>query len=123
MAAEAVARLPEPDDDDVDFDLDAEDVLLREAIGQPLTVKVTGKVITIPHPQDWPHAANTAASAADFGGWARAVLSDDDHRVFLAANLRNYQIEALFAQIQKRTGAGPGKQRNSGPSSRSKRPR
>jgi hypothetical protein len=122
--AEAVARLPEPDDDDgVDFDLDAEDVLLREAIGQPLTVKVTGKVITIPHPQDWPHAANTAASGADFGGWARAVLSDEDHKVFLAANLRNYQIEALFAQIQKRTGAGPGKPRNSGPSSRSKRQR
>jgi hypothetical protein len=121
--SEAVARLPEPDDDGVDFDLDAEDTLLREAIGQPLTVRLSGKVITIPHPQDWPHAANTAASGADFGGWALAVLSAQDYRVFTAANLRNYQIEALFAQVQKRTGAGPGKQRNSGPSSRSKRQR
>ena len=121
--SEAVARLPEPDDDDVDFDLDAEDVLLREAIGQPLTVKVTGKVITIPHPQDWPHAANTAASGADFGGWAREVLSAEDHRVFVAANLRNYQVEALFAQIQKRAGAAPGKSPSSRSSSRNKQRR
>jgi hypothetical protein len=125
MADAAVARItdaPDPDDD-VDFDLDAEDTLLREAVGRPLTVRVSGEVIAIPHPTDWPHTANTAAAGADFGAWAQAVLSEDDYKVFLGANLRNYQVEALFAQIQRRAGINPGKSPSSRGSSRNKQRR
>jgi hypothetical protein len=125
MADAAVARItdaPDPDDD-VDLDLDAEDTLLREAIGQPVRVRAGGKVITIPHPTDWPHTANTAAARTDFGTWAAEVMSPEDYGHFASLKLRNYQINALFEQVQKRTGAGPGKQRNSGPSSRPKRQR
>jgi len=122
--AEAVARITDlPDDDDIDLDLDAEDVLLREAVGQPLRVKVGGKVIEVPHPSDWPHTANTAAARTDFGGWAAEVLSEEDHKVFLAANLRNYQINAIFESVNRRAGVGPGKSPRSPASSRSKRQR
>ena len=125
MADAAVARItdaPDPDDD-VDLDLDAEDTLLREAIGRPLTVRVAGEVITVPHPTDWPHTANAAASRADFTAWAEAVLSDADYKVFLAADLRNYQVNALFEHVNKRAGVGPGKSPNSRGSSRNKQRR
>ena len=78
----------ETDDDlEVDLDLDAEDQLLREAIGKPVRIRVAGEVISIPNPKDWPHAANTAASRADFGTWAALVLSPEDLETFTAANL------------------------------------
>jgi hypothetical protein len=125
MADAAVARItdaPDPEDD-VDLDLDAEDTLLREAIGQPLTVRVAGKVISVPHPTDWPHTANTAAARADFGTWAREVLSDDDHEAFTAANLRNYQVNALFEKVNRRAGVSPGKSPSSRGSSRNRQRR
>lgn len=121
-----VARIndaQDPDGEDVDLDLDAEDVLLREAIGQPVRVKVDGKVLEIPHPSDWPTDANAAAARSDFDGWAALVLSDGDLRVWRAAHLRNYQTNAIFEQVAKRTGAGPGKPPASRGSSRSKRQR
>ena len=110
-------------DDDVDLDLDAEDQLLREAIGRPLTVRVAGKVISVPHPTEWPHTANEAATSADFSAWAREVLSADDHAVFLAAGLRNYQVSAIFEHVNKRAGVSPGKSPGSGGSSKSTRKR
>jgi hypothetical protein len=120
--AEAVARITDASnpDDDIDLDLDAEDVLLREAVGQPLRVKMNGTVIEVPHPTDWPHTANTAAARADFGAWAADVLSEEDHKVFLAANLRNYQVNALFEKVNRRAGVSPGKSPRSPASSRSK---
>ena len=125
MADAAVARITDAADpaDDVDLDLDAEDTLLREAIGQPLTVRVAGKVISVPHPTDWPHAANAAASRADFTAWAQEVLTPDDFDVFAGANLRNYQVNALFEHVNKRAGVGPGKSPNSRGSSRNKQRR
>jgi hypothetical protein len=116
-----VAKLPEAEDEDfVDLDLDADDQLLREAVGQPIRVKVGGQVIEVPHPQDWPHTANTAASNAEFGAWAAQVLSDEDYKVFQGANLRNYQVNALFEHVNKRAGVSPGKSPSSARSSRSK---
>jgi hypothetical protein len=125
MAEAAVSRItdaPGPEDD-VDLDLDAEDTLLREAIGQPLTVRVGGKVIEVPHPTDWPHTANTAAGRSDFSAWAAEVLSEEDRKVFLAANLRNYQVNALFESVNRRAGVGPGKSPSSRGSSRNKQRR
>ena len=118
-AVTKITDLPDPEDD-VDLDLDAEDQLLREAVGQPLTVRLAGKVISVPHPTDWPHTANTAAARADFSAWAQAVLTEQDHDVFLAANLRNYQVNALFESVNKRAGVGPGKSPSSRGSSRNK---
>lgn len=116
-----VARITDlPEDEDVDFDLDAEDVLLREAIGQPVRIKVGGKVIEVPHPTDWPHTANKAATGSDFAGWAAEVLSPEDYKVFSDANLRNYQINAIFEQVNRRAGVTPGKSQPSARSSKSK---
>jgi hypothetical protein len=119
-----VARIGDGDPgDEVDLDLDAEDQLLREAIGQPMTVRVGGKVITVPHPTEWPHAANEAATRADFGTWAREALSEQDYQVFLAANLRNYQVAAIFERVNKRAGVSPGKSPGSRGSSKRTRTR
>jgi hypothetical protein len=125
MAEAAVTRITDAPDpgDDVDLDLDAEDMLLREAIGQPLTIRVGGKVIEIPHPTDWPHTANTAAARSDFGAWAAEVLSEDDYEVWQAAKLHNYQVNAVFEKVNRRAGVGPGKSPSSRGSSRSKQRR
>jgi hypothetical protein len=108
---------------EVDLDLDAEDTLLREALGKPVTVRVGGKVISVPHSKAWPHTANTAARIADFDNWAALVLSPEDYKVFDGANLKNYQVDALFEAIRKHTGMGPGKSPSSQGSSRSTRKR
>jgi hypothetical protein len=124
MAAD-VARITDArdPDDDVDLDLDAEDTLLREAIGRPVTVRVGGKVITVPHPTEWPHTANEAATRGDFSAWASEVLSEDDLKVFTDARLRNYQVTAIFEHVNKRAGVGPGKSPNSRGSSKGTRRR
>lgn len=116
---EGTGELEEP----VDLDLDAEDVLLREAVSRPITVKVAGKVITVPHPDAWPHAANEAAFRADFSTWARGALSDEDFKAFVAANLRNYQVQAIFKHVNRRNGTDPGKSPGSRGSSKSTRRR
>ena len=123
MAEAAVARINDAPDEDVDLDLDAEDVLLREAIGQGVRVKVSGKVLEIPHPSDWPTEANSAAARSDFDGWAALVLDTADLKVWRAAGLRNYQTNAIFEQVAKRTGSGPGKPPASRSSSRNKQRR
>ena len=121
MTAEVSKITDLPDEEDVDLDLDAEDALLREAIGAPTSVKLKGgRVVWIPHPTDWPSAANAAASRADFDAWAAEVLNEDDYRAWQAANLRNYQINAVFEKVNRRAGVTPGKSRPSPRSSRSK---
>lgn len=107
----------------VDLDLDAEDALLREALGQPLTVRVGGKVISVPHPNAWPHAANEAAGRAEYSTWARGVLSGDDCNTFLAAELRNYQVQAIFKHVNKKSQTDPGKSPASRGSSKATRKR
>lgn len=117
VAALDDAREPE---EAVDLDLDAEDVLLREAIGQPMSVRVDGKVISVPRIDDWPHEANGFALRGDFGTWAALILSPEDLKVFTAANLRNFQVSAIFDHVRKANGVTPGKSPSSGPSSRRK---
>lgn len=107
----AVAPLPDMpgDDEAVDLDLDAEDQLLREAVGMPVRIRVAGQVIEVPHSSDWTPAANAAAARADFDTWAALVLSEDDLKTWQRAGLRNYQVNAIFERFHKRTGTSPGK--------------
>jgi hypothetical protein len=107
----------------VDLDLDAEDVLLREAIGQPMTVRLGGEVITVPRMDYWPAEASGFALRGDFGTWAALVLTPEDFKVYAAVKLRNYQVAAIFNRVRQTGGVTPGKSPSSKPSSRRKPPR
>lgn len=110
MTDETAPGAPERDDEDaVDLDLDADDVLLREAIGAPTTVRVNGKVLTIPHQKDWPHIASAFLGQGSFSAWARRVMSPQDFERFEAADLHNYQVEQIVRLISEAAGIPPGK--------------
>jgi hypothetical protein len=105
-------------DDDVDIDLDEEDEHLREAIGSPVLVKVSGVIITIPHMMDWDHEHTRMVNTGDFDGWAKGVLTEDDYDVFKKAHLKNYQLEKIVEKATKRAGTTPGKSSRSSGSRR-----
>lgn len=112
------------DDEEVDVDLDAlDDTLREERIGEPTIVRIKGHVIHILHAGDWSSAAMRAASGADWDTWASEVIPDENELAqWLAANLRNYQIEAVFDKCGDRAGLRPGKsQRQPGPSQTSRK--
>ena len=105
------------EDEEVDLDLDAQDEQLRrEALGVPSTVRLSGKVIHVMHAGDWSSTAMQAASGGDWDTWAREVIEDDDEfTVWSDANLRNYQIEAVFRECGRQARLSMGKsQRRSG---------
>jgi hypothetical protein len=107
----------------VDVDLDMIDEALRkEVIGQPVTVRLDGKVIHVSHAKDWSSTAMRAASAGDWDTWAREVIDDDDEfRLWAEADLKNYQIEAVFEECGRQSRMSMGKSRRrsgSGPNSR-----
>jgi hypothetical protein len=117
---------PERDDDEdlaVDLDLDADDALLREAIGAPTTIRLNGKVLTVPHMKDWEHNATQFMSQGLFAAWARRVMSDDDFKAFQDAELKNYQVERIVEICQRNSGTTAGKRSRPSPSSRSTRKR
>lgn len=102
------AESPEPDD--VDLDLDLEDASLREAIGQPTTIRISGKVLTFPHHAEWTHDQTRMMSLGMFDAWAEGLLSEADFKVWQGANLRNYQHDAIVKKMLANMGAGsPGK--------------
>ena len=107
------------EDGDADLDLDEEDAQLLEAIAQPMVVKVKGKLITVPHMMEWPHAASSAAQRSDYSAWATLVLSEADARTFNSLNLRNYQILRILDKGSARAGTTPGKSSRSSSSRRS----
>jgi hypothetical protein len=112
-------------DEEVDIDLDAIDESLRsEAIGKPTTVKIDGKVIHVQHAGDWSATAMRAMTAGDFENWAREVIDDDKELgVWLDADLRNYQMEAVVMQCARASRLGLGKSRKRSGSSRNSRRR
>jgi hypothetical protein len=60
-----------------------------------------------------------ASRRGDWNEWARAVIEDDDELdAFLDADLKNYQIEAIFNKCGELSNQSPGKSRRSGNSSR-----
>jgi hypothetical protein len=108
----------ESEEVEVDLDLDAlDEQLRREGLGEPSTVRVDGVVIHIMHAGDWSSSAMRAASSGDWDTWAREVIDDDDEfRMWAEADLKNYQIEAVFRECGRQARLSSGKsQRRSGP--------
>jgi hypothetical protein len=105
---------PAPQDDaPVDVDLDLIDESLRkEVIGQPVTVRLDGNVIHVSHAKDWSSTAMRAASAGDWDVWAREVIdNDDEFRIWVEADLKNYQVEAVFEECGRQSRMNMGKSR------------
>ena len=116
------ADAPERDagEADVDLDLDAEDDALRkEAVGEPTTIRIGGKVLTFPHQKDWPHEASIFLNNGNSIAWAQRVLSAADFKKFTDAKVRNYQLERLIEVINGNSGITPGKPARRSRSSRS----
>jgi hypothetical protein len=102
---------PEDDDLDVDVDLDAMDeVLSRESIGEATTVRIDDVIIHVSHVSEWTSSAMRAASQGDWDTWARSVIEDDDeYQAWMDADLKNYQVEAVFAQCARQARLNAGK--------------
>jgi hypothetical protein len=112
------------DEEDVDLDLDLITPALRdEAVGNPTTVRIDGKVIHVQHANDWSSSAMRDASNGRWEEWARTVIEDDDeYKVWLDADLRNFQIEAIFTQCARKARLNQGKStRFSGSRNRTRR--
>lgn len=110
-------ELQDEPEEEVDLDLDAQDEQLRrEGLGQPSTVRLDGQVIHILHAGDWSSTAMQAASTGDWDTWARQVIEDDEeYATWNAADLKNYQIEAVFRECGRKARMSMGKsQRRSG---------
>jgi len=101
----------EPEDEEVDVDLDLlSDVLRKEAVGEPTTVRVDDTIIHIAHANDWSTSAMRAASRGDWDDWAREVIPDDEEfKAWVDADLHNFQIEAVFAQCGRKARLNQGK--------------
>jgi len=99
------------DDVPVDVDLDMLDESLRkERVGQTITVRVGGEVVHISHSKDWSSTAMRAASSGDWDTWAREVIEDDDEfATWVDADLRNYQVEAVFDECGRQSRMNMGK--------------
>jgi len=124
MSADLEPEPREDPDEDVDVDLDLiSEVLRKEAVGEPTTVRVDGRVIRVTHANDWSTSAMRAASRGDWDDWAREVIPDDEEfKLWVGADLRNFQIEAVFAQCGRKARLNQGKsQRSYGSSKRSRR--
>lgn len=102
---------------DVVLDLLAEDAQLREAIGDPVPIRVpggkdgAGVVIRFPLQGAWPHMAARFANVGAWQAWADLVLAGDEDALtaWQAADLRLYQIERIVAAITAASGISPGK--------------
>jgi hypothetical protein len=101
----------EPDEVDVDLDLISES-LRREAARDTTTVRIDGQIIHIVHAGDWTTSAMRSASIGDWDTWAREVIEDDEEfRTWQGANLRNYQVEAVFNECGRQARMTLGKSR------------
>jgi hypothetical protein len=111
LNAEWGAGAEEPQDIPVDVDLDLLDETLRkENVGAATTVRIDGKVVRVSHAKEWSATAMRAASAGDWDTWAREVIDDDDEfRIWVAADLKNYQVEAVFNECGRQSRMNMGK--------------
>jgi hypothetical protein len=109
---------------DVDLDLLANDAQYREALADPLFVKLpTGATISIPPMADWPHLGTRLVTTGLFDGWADTVMSVKDAAAFKKADLHNYQIEKITDACAAASRISAGKRRPSSPSRKSTRRR
>jgi hypothetical protein len=104
---------PEAQEPEVDLDLDMMDEQLRkERVGEPTTVRIDGTVINIMNAADWSSSAMELASTGNWSGWAREVIEDDDqYKAWVGADLKNYQVEAVFDQCGRSSRMDAGKSR------------
>jgi hypothetical protein len=124
MTAADVPEIGPDEDEEVDLDLDLiSDALKSEAVGKPVTVRIDGRVVHVTHANDWSSSAMRAASTGDWDTWAREVIeSDDEYQVYADADLKNYQVEAIFAECGRQARLNQGKSaRLSGSRRRSRR--
>lgn len=110
------------------IDLIAEDQELREVIGKPERVRVASPteesdgIVTIPHMKEWPYTAVRFLTNGFWEAWAQTVLSEDDAKKFIGANLRTYQLDRIQAAIEAASGITAGKPpRSSGSQGSTKR--
>jgi hypothetical protein len=75
--------------------------------------------VTIPPVGKWRTRANRLLREADFDGWAKAVLSDEDWEAWEAADPTNDDVEEFFKAWGEVTGENRGKSSRSSASSRS----
>lgn len=108
-------------DEEVDLDLDTQsEALRREAVREPTTIRLNETVIHIMHTGDWPQSAMVQASLGNWEAWARLVIEDDEeYETWMDADLRNYQIEAVFSECSRNARMTMGK--SGGPSGRRQR--
>ena len=109
----------------VDIDLDELDEQLRaESVGKPTTVKIGGVVVHIQHANDWSSSAMRALGNADFDEWAAEIIDDEDElKAFLAADLHNYQLQAIAREAMRQARLNRGKSGKHSGSSRTGRRR
>jgi hypothetical protein len=100
-------------DERVDLDLDQLDEILRkENVGESTTVRLDGKIVHVTHAKSWSATAMRAASNGDWDTWAREVIEDDEEfRLWVDADLLNYQVEAVFAECGRQSRLNVGKSR------------
>jgi hypothetical protein len=123
VSAEPAER-DEEEPEEVDLDLDLIDEQLRkERLGKATTVRIDGAVIHILHAGDWSSEAMRAASIGNWEQWAEAVIPDkEEYEIWLEADLRNYQIEAVFMECGRQSRMSMGKSpRPSGSRKRSRK--
>jgi hypothetical protein len=112
------------EDEDVDLDLDLiDDQLRKERLGRPTSVRIDNVVVHVLHAGDWSSEAMQAASVGNWEAWAEAVIPDkEEYEHWLEADLRNYQVEAVFAECGRQARMSMGKSRRpSGSRGRSRR--
>jgi hypothetical protein len=101
----------EPEEPDIDLD-DLDESLRREAIGESTTVKIDGQIIHILHAGDWSQTAMRAATSGDWETWAReSIIDDKEFDAWMEADLRNYQVEAIFQECGRTARMTAGKSR------------
>jgi hypothetical protein len=115
MTKDQPADVPE-DEEPVDLDLDDLDDSLRdERLGKATTVRIDGAIIHVLHAGDWSSSAMRAAGIGDWDTWAEQVIPDpEEFKLWDAADLRNYQIEAIFQECGRKARMTMGKSRRSG---------
>jgi hypothetical protein len=112
------------DDVQVDLDLDQlDDILRKENVGEPTTVRLDGKIVHVAHAKSWSATAMRAAASGDWDTWAREVIDDNgEFQVWVDADLLNYQVEAVFNECGRQSRLNTGKsRRRSGSQNHSRR--
>lgn len=113
------------DDDEIEVDVDLDlisETLRKEAVGQATTVRINGTIIHVAHAGDWSSSAMRAAAGGDWETWARESIDDDaEFEAWVEADLKNFEIEAVFNECGRQARLSMGKSRRPSGSRRTSR--